>query len=229
MLRIPLFRNSAFRTIALLIVVLLTGAWTGCNPEPAPVEQTAQVMQFSNLEGGRIVREQPVKGEIFKLRASFSTDMNADQWHVTTGKTMRMEAQTSGLPEGYEVMIDNVHIDVLLNAGTAMLNGIKIDSMDDRLHTGTQIGFPISDSTIYENTFGIEGYSETLINGWGYFNSSWGYTTLDETRLTEANLIKRGANGTKFMIVWDLLVKAPGESSFRTRSLVDVFIIPIAK
>jgi hypothetical protein len=82
----------------------------------------------------------------------------------------------------------------------------------------------------YENVFIIEGYSQTLIEGWGFVAGDVGVASLANERLTERTLVENGqAYASKISIVYDLLIRNPGEEYFHTRSIVDEFLIPVAR
>lgn len=69
------------------------------------------------------------------------------------------------------------------------------DSMDDSIHGGEQPGFLTTRDHPYEEVFAIEGYSQTLISGWGYACDGYGWADVDERRLTEGNLKRGGVYG----------------------------------
>jgi hypothetical protein len=49
---------------------------------------------------------------------------------------------------------------------------------------------------------------------------------IDENRLTENNLVNTGGvYGNKIQIVYDFVVKNPGEEYFHTHSIIDEFMV----
>jgi len=217
--------------LALLIAALV---FTACGPEAAPESKDYQVLH-NDLSEGSLEISHLIPGEKFDFVSRYATDYNANEWHITDSKTLNMSAYLSpqfGVTNTLStttVLVEHVHIDATITSKYALMNGVLQDTMDDKLHVGDQPGFLVSDEYPYENIFAIEGYSEYLISGWGYYNQSYGYSTLDQIRLTEKNLVDRGGvNGTKFTVVYDLLIKYEGEEYFHTRSFVDEFVVPVS-
>lgn len=215
--------------MALLVAVAVALA-LGCSPEPAPVEKHLDVLR-NDLDGGRLQIIHDLEGEDFKFITSYDTDYDTARWRVTDSKTLHMRAWVEPLVGGedMEVLVEHVHIDLALKSKYAMLDGWSLDSMDDRLHVGSQPGFLITSKWFYENVFAIEGFSQTLIEGWGYWTDAYGYSRVGEYRLTEDNLVKKGGvYANKFQVVYDLLIRYPGEKFYHTRSVIDEFLVPVA-
>lgn len=219
------------RKLGLLLVVIV-GLLSACvMPEPAPIEREIPVLN-NDLAEGQLSRTHKVPGERFEFITSYYTEYDTSRWRVTDSKNLKMQARIKvlGEGEGVEVLVEHVHIDISLKSKYAMLDGWSIDSMDDKLHTGPQAGFLVTELYPYENIFAIEGYSETLIEGWGYWTSTYGYSELKEYRLTEDTLVKKGGvYANKVQVVYDLLIKYPGEIQYHTRSLIDEFLIPVGQ
>lgn len=221
----------------LFILLLMVALLCGCckEKELAPsTEYVLPTLQNDLGEDNRLVLEHQIQGEKFEFITAYSTDYNSREWHLTDSKTLRMEARIKVDPGGEKVvvLVEHVHIDVSIVAKYASIHGWKTDSMDDKLHVGDQPGFLVTEEYPYENVFAIEGYSQTLIEGWSYYTGQFGYGTISQIRLTEKNLTDpnngTGAYGNKFQIVYDLLIKYPGEDYFHTRSLVDEFVVPVS-
>lgn len=222
-------------SLAILIVAALL--CSACSYELAPATKNLPTLQNALGEDNKLIIEHAIPGEKFDFITAYSTDYDAQHWHLTDSKTLRMEARIK-INDGDEqdaqviVLVEHVHIDVSILAKYASINGWKTDSMDDSVHGGDQPGFWITEDHPYENVFAIEGYSKTMIEGWSYFTGSYGSGSIKETRLTEHNLTNpdngTGAYGNKFTIVYDLLVKYPGEEYYYTHSLVDEFVVPVA-
>jgi len=209
------------------LAVVLMGA-SGCDGQEAPLTKEIPVLT-NDLAGGELTRTIEIPGEQFQLVTGYSTDYKTEEWHVTDSKNLRMTALTSGAPEGTVVLVEHVHVDISIVAALAMINGIPQDSMDDSIHGSDQGGFWVTDQYPYEEVFAIEGYSETLISGWGFVISGYGSVSLSEKRLTEHNLVEHGkAYGEKMQVVYNLLIRYPGEPYFHTRAIIDEFLIPVA-
>jgi len=213
--------------LILALVVVLMGA-SECDGEKAPPAKVLPILH-NELAGGKLTRTIEIPGEKFQLVTGYSTDYNTDEWHITDSKNLRMTALISGAPEGTVVLVEHVHVDISIVAALAMINGLPQDSMDDSIHGSDQGGFWVTDQYPYEEVFAIEGYSQTLISGWGFVIGGYGSASLSEKRLTEHNLVEYGeAYGEKMQVVYDLLIRYPGETYFHTRSVIDEFLIPVA-
>jgi hypothetical protein len=100
--------------------------------------------------------------------------------------------------------------------------------MDDSLHSGSEPGFYITAAYPYEEVFSIEGFSDTLISGWGFASGGTGHSELSEKRLTENNLREHGkVQGNKFTFIYDILIRNSPDEPFHKRVVVDEFIVPI--
>lgn len=225
-------RKSGLTATTLSFVVLalaLVSFLTGCA-ERAPVEKDLPVLR-NDLEGGKVEIVHEIPGENFAFVTAYSTDYDTARWRITDSKTLRMEARIVPASAGDipEVFIEHVHIDCSIQSRLAGVDGLPQDSMDDRLHTGNQVGFWITEEYPYENVFIIEGYSQTLIRGWGFVSGSTGVRRLAGKRLTEKTLVEDGkVYASKVSVVYDLLIRNPGEEYLHTRSIVDEFLIPVA-
>lgn len=213
-------------TLSLLILALLL---SGCA-ERAPVARDLPVLN-NDLPEGQLSRDHTLAGEEFAFRTSYSTDYDTRHWRITDSKNLRMTARVEGITDrgkGVEVLVEHVHIDISIKSKYALMDGWPQDSMDDQLHTGNQAGFWINEKYPYENVFAIEGFSENLLSGWGLFTSDLGYATIKDKRLTEDNLVGNGGvYGNKVQVIYDLLIKYPGEPYYHTRSIIDEFLIPV--
>ena len=98
-----------------------------------------------------------------------------------------MSAHLTGLPEGTTVLVDHMHVDIALQSTAPQLDGMLQDSMDNSYNGTSQDGYYIDENYCYRNQFIVEGYSQTLINGWGLVSGSYGRSSLHEERLTEEN------------------------------------------
>ncbi len=223
-------KNKLPQILIFIFMLLVIAACT--TPEAAPTSKEYEVLDNDLAEGSLSV-DHYIPGEQLVFTTRYSTSYDATEWHITDSKALNISATIFPISdsEAYTatVLIDNVHIDATITSRYALMNGVLQDTMDDHLHTGDQAGFLISPEYNYENIFVIEGYTEYLIEGWAYYNGSYGYADLAQTRLTEDNLVNRGGvNGNKFSIVYDLLIKYEGEEYFHTRSVIDEFIVPVS-
>lgn len=196
--------------------------------EETPVEKGLDRLT-SDLDDGTLVQTNPIPGEQFELRMEYSTDYDVKSWRITDSKTLRFAVRlASEVPAETTVLIEHVHVDVNLDAGKAGIDGLAQDRMDDSLHTGDDPGFYVTAAYPYEEVFSIEGFSESLISGWGHAVSGTGSSRIEEQRLTEKNLREEGkARGNKFTFIYDVLVRYSPDEPFHKRVVVDEFIVPI--
>lgn len=151
-----------------------------------------------------------VPDEEFKLEVNYKCMLeNNSKWTVTSDKQMYMDINTVGLPEGYQVYIDNVHMDATIRSRYPAVDGITQDTMDDRIHNSQMLGFPISDNIAYNNIFNIEGQNDTFIQGTilGFNSISGG--TIDEKRFQEKDYLDKGVYANKISSIIDLIVVRP--------------------
>lgn len=208
-------------TLLIGISILLSGC---VGDELAPIANLP--ILNNDLENGKITFEKEIDDFIFITE--YSTSYDTSTWRITDSKYLIMNAKIKNLPENTTILVEHVHVDICLKSVKAQLDGWTQDSMDDKLHTGSQLGFWITDEYSYENIFAIEGFSQTLISGWGFFLGGYGSLTTEEKRLTEKNLVdKGGVYGNKIQIVYDLLIKYPNDQYFHTKSVIDEFLVPV--
>lgn len=229
-------RNSNARLfVVILIFVSLLAGLVGCSgsdDSSAVTPADTRLVKLDNdLEGGKTKIETPVPGEKYRFEASYSTDYETDSWRITKPKTIRMQAKVIPIEggEGLVAYIEHVHVDISLLGKKAGLDGLLQDSMDDSLHSGTQPGFLATGGRIYEEVFSIEGFSKTLIDGWGYQTQTWSESEITEKRLTENALRDEGVYGNKLTVVYDVVVQYPGDPGYSKRVVVQEFAVPIGE
>ena len=186
-----------------------------------------------------------VPNEDFKLKVVYKCDLAKNaKWTVTGDKQLYCEISTIGLPKGYEVYVDNVHTDTTIRSIYPTVDGITQDTMDDRLHAGQLLGFPISDTNSYGNIISIEGQNDTFISATasgfvgatGYVDTttstssstSMTYVHLDERRRTEYEYLLCGVYANKIDSVIDLIIKKTDDTKTCTsvNSVVEVSVWP---
>jgi len=227
-------RISAKGAILLGMSMLLASSAYGCVEETAAVPNEEYDMidpsgsivddEGDLLFGTGVTKVLPVKGETFKLVVTFSYDNSKTRsWNIATDKFLNYAVNTDGLPAGYEVYVDNVHIDEFVKANNYQLDGIRQDTMDDRIHNALMYGFPISDSAVYYGIDLIEGMNQECIENsyYGFYYNSYYYgsSTIEKRRYTEEDFMDYGAYGNKIATVIDLLVKGPNDKEFRAVSV----------
>lgn len=230
---------SAKGAILLGMSMILATSVYGCYEEEVPVvnTETYDIIDPNavNAEGellftSGLVKELPVKGETFKLIVVFSNEFaETRSWNITSDKFLNFAINTQGLPAGYEVYIDNVHIDTFLKANNSQMDGILQDTMDDRIHNSLMYGFPISDSAVCYGINLIEGANENFIDisYYGFYMNSYymGGSSSEKRRYDEEDYMDYGVYGNKVSTVIDLLVKGPNDKDFRNISVATDFVV----
>ena len=210
-----------------LVLVILTISFllaTGCQEsEQAPTQDKLPSLN-NDLRSGKLTLHHQISHDGVDFVTTYSTNYDASKWRITSSKALLMEADVTA--SGVDVLIEHVHADISILSKLASVDGLSQDSMDDSIHGGSQPGF----ATPYSEVFAIEGYSETLISGWGFVAGGYGASSLAEDRLTECNLRDDGeAYGQKLQVVYDLAIRYTGEEFFHTHSIIDEFAVPLAK
>ena len=215
------------RYIALVLtVVLLAFGLTGClDEETVPEEKNLEVL--SPLKGNTLTKTNEVEGMQF-VTTYDTGNYDLSRWRVTDSKVIHMTAGVTNVPEGTTVLIEHVHIDMSLKSTNPQLDGLSQDNMDDSYHGTSQDGFFISDKYQYHNNFAIEGFSKDLIDGWSFVCGSYGSGSITQERLSERNLVLYGkVYANKMQVVYDVLIKYPGEEFFHVESFTDEFLISV--
>lgn len=222
------------KKIWVVLLVILVGVFflSACGVQSQPLPEKNFSVLRNDLENGELVINHQV--EDFKFITKYFTDYNTKNWRITDSKSLNMWAWIESYPEDLTVLVEHVHIDISLKSSELSLDGWSQDSMDDSVHGGLQPGFWITKDYPYENVFAIEGFTETLIQGWMFFINGYGAGSISENRLTEDNIVGEGYHeggvyANKVQIVYDLLIKNPGEELYHTRSIIDEFLIPVSR
>lgn len=221
----------------LLVFVVLLSA---CAPlAVAPKENILPSMPVNDLEGGRLERSHVFPEENLRITTEYASGYSTNRWRVTDSKILNirlkmesLEEKTGGSTEVVTVLVEHMHADIALKAccvgNSATLDGWTVDTMDDSIHGGSQPGFVVTKDHPYEEAFAIEGFSETLIEGWGYFTDAWGWETVNQRRLDEDRLVNTGGiYAQKFQVIFDVLIKIPDDGYYK-KIIVDEFLVPVA-
>jgi len=212
----------------ILILVLALVISAGCDEvETVAVEKNLPKVEVEAIEGSELVLSHDIEGFRFITKYSASNNYRFDKWRITDSKNIKFTANLENLPEGAEVLIEHVHTDICLKATSPQLDGLTQDSMDDSYHGTSQDGFLLTEKYPYENVFAIEGFSKDIIDGWSFYNGSYGQGNISTKRLTEGNLIKNGVYANKMSVVYDVLIKYKGEEQYHVKSIIDEFLIPV--
>lgn len=217
--------NKKIIVIGIILIISIVGL-SGCITEPiqTQVPNLPNMTLKNDLASGELTITSDIEG--LYLTREYSTTYNTSQWRITDSKNIMIKCSVLSIPNGTTVLVEHMHADISLKSVYESFDGIPQDSMDDSIHGGLQPGFYITDNHPYECVFAIQGYSQTLISGWGFVISGYGSMTVKEYRLTETNLDKTGGvYGNKIQIVYDLAIKNDTEPYFHTVSFIDEFMV----
>ena len=200
---------------------------TGCGESsyvPVTANETNTIDSNSNTSGEMptIFTEKSVPREDFTLLISYSisppegVSVEDFKWRVINDKNFNIEVHTVGLPEGYRVWIDNVHMDTFIEATNPYFNGINQDSMDDHVHSALLMGFPIGNSTYYSSTNLIAGQDESFIQGTfrafcGADSGGYAKVEINEQRYVDEDYLAKGVYSNKIGIIYGLLIQGPND------------------
>jgi len=159
------------------------------------------------------------------IQTSYRSDYGESAWQITDNKELYIALEIIEQPENTTIMIEHMHADISIHSYKEEVDGLTQDSMDDKMHTGNQEGFFVNMDYPYYETFAVEGYSKFLIEGWGFLIAYYGWGSIKEKRLTEANLRKVGAQGSEVVTIFDVLIKHDNEDAFHKRIIADDFYI----
>ena len=214
-------KNVKFYKKGLAILgVASTLLLTGCDEKDfVSIDANKSNMIDSNVEGDTSIEPQvlDIDGENFKLvvKYSINNDENS-KWRITSDKDLYIEAYTQGLPKGYKVWIDNVHIDTFIVSTSPYFNGIQQDTMDDRIHTSFLMGFPISDDVHYSSINQIAGQNDDFITGtyYGMVGDGTGTASgsIEQKRYIDEDYLEKGVYANEIGLVYGLLIQGPDDS-----------------
>lgn len=226
-----MMKKKAMKRLSTLLLLCMTAMLmlTGCDEKTIPKDTELDSLEL--MEGTTLTQTLDVPGEDFKLVLEYDTGRyDFSNWRITSNKYINMSAHLTGLTEGTTVLVDHMHVDIALQSTAPQLDGMLQDSMDNSYNGTSQDGYYIDENYCYRNQFIVEGYSQTLINGWGFVSGSYGRSSLHEERLTEENLLneaKGGVYANKVQAEYKLLVKHAGEEYFHNTSVMSEFTIPV--
>lgn len=215
--------------MALMLAGTLSLTATGCSEELGAdnssydVLKTVQDSSDDILSG--VTQKVDVPGEDFSLRVIYSSD--AKEWRVTSDKTLNMEIYTEGLSADTEVYIDNIHTDTSIVSSKVEFDGIKQDSMDDRVHNSIMLGFPISDTNSYYGINEIEGENKDFIQGYFYGYTSYSSGSITQKRYKESDFLSHGVWANKIDSVIDLIIIDKNTGEMRTVSVPSILLVEV--
>ena len=206
-------------------ILSISASVDGCGMETVPIEENLPVLP--QVDGAILQNTHEIEGMEFVTTYDIM-EYNLSRWRVTDSKKVNMTAQIENVPSGASVLVEHVHIDISLKSTDPQLDGLIQDSMDDSYHGTSQDGFWVNEKYPYQNIFAIEGFSKDLIEGWTFVCGSYGSGSIGQMRLSEKNLVQYGkVYANKMQVVYDILIKYPGEEFYHVVSLSDEFLIPV--
>ena len=218
-------KNIKFYKTILPLVVASTLTLTGCGEELGSDISDYDVLETVNNEEGFTGVEQIVEvpHESFCLRINYTSGEKV--WRITSDKELNMEIYTQGLAPNLSVYIDNIHTDTSIISTKAQFDGIKQDSMDDRVHNTQMMGFPISDTIPYYGINEIEGENQDFIQGYFYGCSSSESGQINQKRYLESDFLEDGVWGNRIDSIIDLIVVDNTTGEIRTMSVSSTIIV----
>jgi hypothetical protein len=209
-----------------VVTILIVSLLSGCSlpqPETVPVDKSIPTMQ--KLQGNKISFEHEVGGSTITTSYDLG-DYKLENWRITDSKSINLTVRVKEDQKGTEILVEHIHADLSIKSTDPQLNGLTQDSMDNSYHGTSQDGFLVNKKYSYSNIFAVEGFSKDIIEGWSFYCGDYGVGTIDSRRLTEGNLLKAGTYGSQLAIVYNFIVKNPGDEKYHVESLEDRIIIP---
>lgn len=211
--------------LGVLLATILVGL-TGCMMEEAeiiPIDN--KLVRMEPLKGSTITFDHQVGGQTITTAYDLG-EYRMEDWRITDSKSIHMEVTVKEGDPGVELLVEHVHADVAIKSTDPQLNGMTQDSMDNAYHGTSQDGFFINNTYSYSNIFAVEGFSKDIIDGWGFYCGDYGASGISSKRLTEKTLLEAGSYGSQLSVVYNFLVKNPGDTKYHVESVEDRIIIP---
>lgn len=197
------------KVYAIALSGLLTVSLNACSKELAADTSKFDVLKTNDEENGKslskgVTQERKVEGEDFSLVIHYLS--GEDIWRINANKKLYIEIKTKNLPDNLSVYIDNIHVDTSIVSTRAAFDGIKQDTMDDRIHNSLIMGFPIDDNNSYFGINSIEGQNDTFIEGYNFGNQYYQGGSITEKRYLESDFLEDGVWANRIDTVIDLLI-----------------------
>lgn len=159
--------------------------------------------------------------DLFKLVVTYYTDEK--EWRATSDRALYMDIHTEGLDDKYDVYIDNIHTDTSIVSTYLDYNGIKTDSMDDRIHNSVDRGFSISNDNHYIGINIIEGQNDTITEIFTSESSS----SVKTNRVSEEDLLIKGVYANLVDSVFGLILVNKETNEVSWIDIRDSIVIPV--
>lgn len=181
------------------------------------------VESTGNLQKG-IKQIKEINDENFKLVIEYQCD---NTWRITDTKSLFMSIYTEGLKENQKVYIDNIHMDTSIVSTNTYFDGIKQDTLDDRIHNSQMIGFPISDTNHYYGINEIEGQNAEFMEGFSYGMNGYHSSSYSTKRYLESDYLEKGVYANKIDGVIDLLIEDQETKEIRSVSVDTSLVVEV--
>lgn len=213
------------KILPLVVASTLSLSVTGCDEELGSDISDYDVLETIDSDGTFKEVEQiiEVPHESFCLKINYTS--GEKEWRITSDKELNMEIYTQGLAPNLSVFIDNIHTDTSIISTKAQFDGIKQDSMDDRVHNTQMMGFPISDTIPYYGINEIEGENQDFIQGYYYGNQSYSSGSVTQKRYLESDFLEDGVWGNRIDSIIDLIVVDNTTGQVRTMSVSSTLLV----
>lgn len=217
------------RIVLMMFLFIVPVALTGCDDliedEERNIDQEKVLEASYNddmQEVHQIVREKDL--DDFTFITMYDTiDYDLNEWYIIDNKTIQISAWTQDAPADWDVIIEHVHIDLFITNRYENRPTLLQDSMDDKYHGYMQDGFKISDNVVYENIFGIIGATPELHAS---LRASRDYS-LRLKDLREEDFANNNYDSNTLQVIFDVMVKKPGNDYYETIAVYDEIIIPV--
>lgn len=217
-------KKQVLRIVSLLIALVLLAS---CAPVQGVPVTTLEKLSNDLAGGGRT---KSITVGTLQFSHECSTPYDTSKWRVTDTKILSCNLRVVEAGKDVKILVTHIHVDTSLISTEEQINGMSIDSMDDKLSSGTLPGVLVDAKHPYPLIFSIEGYTKDLIDGWAFVNGSGGTGHITQSRLTEENLLTYGkVYGQKFTYVYKLLVSDNGKDEYYAISFADEFYVPVGK
>lgn len=233
-MKISNLKFGAFKRICIAgTFSLVAASLTGCGETELATNRvdSDSVVDFNVednfLEGG-IKKVVQVPGEDWNLVIEYSGELeDAEFWTITSNKKLYTKIYTENLPSGYEVYLNDIHIDTSIVGMQKQMDGIKQDTMDGGVHNSTLPGFWIGNDACYYGTNQIDGQNDDFIQGSIVGFESYTNGSIAEKRFLESDYLEKGVYANKVSSVYTLLVKGPNDQGYRGIAVDDDIYIQI--
>lgn len=208
-----ILKRALTRGKILMIASLAPITLARCGPTEGSTNSqvnydTIDTMDDEIIKNG-ITQVEDIREEEFKLVINYKCVLKSNKrWTITSTKDLYYDVRTEGLPEGWEVYIDEVQIVCFISSHYPSIDGIVQDKMDDRVNTDESLGMSISDDNAYDNIFTIKGHDPDFIQS-SYYGFSSRVNGFGRRNYVESEYLSMGVTGNMLEGKFDLIIIKP--------------------